>query len=120
MMSDPKLFDAYIAIGSSTWVAQRGLFEMAETFLDKSLQKEVFLYMAVAEADGGPTVPDGIAFAELFEQTPNERIEWYFEVVEETNHFTAVMPALFSAIEKLYPVWGMDKEVEKMQRERVQ
>lgn len=78
------------------------------------LQEEIFLYMAVAEADGGTTVPDGIAFAELFEQTPNERIEWYFEVIEETNHFTAVMPALFNAIEKFYPVWGMDREVEEI------
>lgn len=114
MMTDPGLFDAYIAIGSSTWVAQRGLFEVAEEFLGQPLQDEIFLYMGVAEADGGATVPDGMAFAELFEQAPNEKIEWYFEVVKETNHFTAVMPALFSAIEKLYPAWGMDKEVEEI------
>jgi len=114
MMTDPDLFDAYIALGSSTWVAQRGLFEVAEEFLGKPLQDEIFLYMAVAEADGGATVPDGIAFAELFEQVPNERIEWYFEVIEDTNHFTAFMPGLFSAIEKLYPVWGMDRDVEEI------
>jgi predicted alpha/beta superfamily hydrolase len=114
MMTAPDLFDAYIAVGSSTWVAQRGLFKVAEEFLRKPLQEKFFLYMAVAEADGGATVPDGIAFAELFEQTPNESIEWYFEVIEETNHFTAVMPALFKAIERLYPAWGMDKEVEEI------
>ena len=112
MMTDPGFFDAYIAIGSSTWVAQKGLFKIAEEFLGKTLQKKIFLYMAVAEADGGATVPDGVAFAKLFEQEPDRRMEWYFEVIEETNHFTAVTPALFSAIEKLYPVWGMDKEVQ--------
>ena len=68
--------------------------------------------MAVAEADGGATVPDGIAFAELFAEEPNEDVEFYFEVIDETNHFTAVLPALFSAIEKLYPTWDMDREVE--------
>ncbi len=118
MMTDPDLFDAYIAIGSSTWVAQRGLFEIAEEFFEKPLLDEIFLYMAVAEADGGATVPDGIAFAELFEQSTNEKLEWYFEVIEQTNHFTAVMPALFSAIEKLYPVWGLDKEVEEIALKR--
>jgi len=112
MMTDLGFFDAYIAIGSSTWVAQRGLFDVAEEFLGEPLPKKIFLYMAVAEADGGATVPDGIAFAELFAEEPNEDVEFYFEVIDETNHFTAVLPALFSAIEKLYPTWDMDREVE--------
>ncbi|MHA1544015.1 MAG: alpha/beta hydrolase-fold protein [Alphaproteobacteria bacterium] len=114
LMTDPGFFDAYIAIGSSTWVANRGLFGLADEFLETSIDENIFLYMGVAEADGGATVPDGIAFAEKLDANPMEGLETYFEIIDETNHFTAVTPALFSAVEKLYPVWGMDKEVEDL------
>lgn len=111
LMTDPGFFDAYIAIGSSTWVSGRALFGLADEFLKTSIDKNIFLYMAVAEADGGATVPDGIAFTEKLDANPMDGLETYFEIIDETNHFTAVPPALFSAVEKLYPAWGMDQEI---------
>ena len=56
-------------------------------------------------------MPDGIAFAEKLDADPIDGLETHFEIIDETNHFTAVAPALISAVEKLYPVWGMDEEV---------
>ncbi len=53
LISDPGLFDAYIAIGSSTWVSGKALFPMADEYLKTPNGKNLFLYMAVAEADGG-------------------------------------------------------------------
>jgi hypothetical protein len=114
LISDPGLFDAYIAIGSSTWVSGKALFPMADEYLKTPNGKNLFLYMAVAEADGGATVPDGIAFARKFEENPLPSLEVHFEIIKETNHFTAVTPGMISAFEKLYPVWGMDKEVREI------
>lgn len=111
LMTDPGFFDAYIAVGSSTWVSGRALFDLADDFLGTTIAKSLFLYMAVAQADGGATVPDGIAFAEKLDADPIDGLETHFEIIDETNHFTAVAPALISAVEKLYPVWGMDEEV---------
>jgi tetratricopeptide (TPR) repeat protein len=79
LMTDPGFFDAYIAVGSSTWVSGRALFDLA--------------------------------FAEKLDADPIDGLETHFEIIDETNHFTAVAPALISAVEKLYPVWGMDEEV---------
>ena len=114
LTNSPGFFDAYIAIGSSTWVSGRAIFDEADSFLQSPLDKNLFLYMAVAEADGGATVPDGVAFAEKLQSQPLAGLETHFEIIDETNHFTAVTPALVSALDKLYPAWGLDTEVREV------
>lgn len=111
LFSEPDLFDAYVTVGTSTWVADRALFEEAEAALARGEGLEKFVYMSVAEADGGATVPDGKAFAELMAARKPEGMEWHFDVIPQTNHFTAVVPSLHDALEKLYPAWGHDDEV---------
>lgn len=108
MMTRPDAFESYIALSTSTWVSGRFLFEEAERFFAAPEYPELFYYMAVAEADGGATVPDGNAFAEMFEARAPDSIEWHYSVVPRTNHFSVVMPAFADAIERLYPAWGFD------------
>ena len=113
LFTQPDAFDAYIALSTSTWVADRALFEEAERFFASGSRPDIFYYMAVAEADGGATVPDGTAFAALFEQSAPDSIEWHYDIVPGTNHFTVVMPALADALQRLYPAWGFEAELEQ-------
>jgi predicted alpha/beta superfamily hydrolase len=111
LLTRPDAFDAYIALSTSTWVADRVLFEEAEAFFEAGTSPDAFLYMAVAEGDGGATVPDGNAFAELFERRGPDSIEFHYDIVPETNHFSVVMPAFADALQKLYPAWGFEDEL---------
>lgn len=111
LLTHPEAFDAYIALSTSTWVANRVLFEEAEAFFEAGTSPDAFLYMAVAEADGGATVPDGNTFAELFEARGPDTIEFHYDIVPATNHFTVVMPAFADALQKLYPAWGFEDEL---------
>ena len=115
LLTRPTAFENYIALSTSSWVSGRFLFEEAERFFASNENPDIFYYMAVAEADGGATVPDGNAFAAMFEQHAPDRIDWHYSVFPSTNHFTVVMPAFADAIEHLYPAWGYDTAL----RERI-
>lgn len=105
LLTDEDLFDAYIAIGTSTWVSERVLFERARERFANGRPLDSWLYMAVAERDGGATVPDGKLFAELFEQSAPDTLDWHFEVIPETDHFSAVPIGVNRAFLRLFPVW---------------
>lgn len=112
LFTNPGMFDAYIALGTSTWVSGRQLFAEAKTYFDKADQQQRFVYMAVAEADGGQTVPAGEELAAMFSERAPESLDWMFEVIPETNHFTAVMPGVHAALDTLYPGWPQVEQLE--------
>lgn len=111
LLTEEELFDAYIAIGSSTWVSERVLFERARERFGRDKPLDSWLYMAVAERDGGATVPDGKLFAELFEQSAPETLDWQFEVIPETDHFSAVPIGVNRAFLSLFPVWDQQAQI---------
>lgn len=111
LFSGRELFDAYLALGSSAWIADRVLFEEAEAWFKDKPDADSFVYMAVGEGDGGPTVPSSRALAERFEALAPDQLEWYFEVTPKTDHFKNVVSGLHGGFMKLFPAWGFEAEV---------
>ena len=118
LLDRPELFDAYVLVGTSTWVADRYLFDEVEDRWRPGQRLDRFLYMAVAEADGGDTVPAGRDFADLLERRAPEGLTWSFDVVPRTTHFTAVPPALHAGLDAVFPAWGLEQDLESVARER--
>ncbi len=117
----PDAFDAYIAVGTSTWISDRVLFDEANAFFDAGKTTDAMVYLAIAEADGGPTVPVGMEFADLWKARAPASLEWSFRVEPETSHFTAVLPSLHRALDTLYPAWGFGPELnERLQTRGVE
>ncbi|WP_405239864.1 alpha/beta hydrolase [Lentisalinibacter orientalis] len=117
MLRAPELFDAWIVVGTSTWVADRVLFAAAEETLQGGEDLDGFLYMSVAEADGGETVPAGHEFAALLERLAPPSLEWHYEVIPRTTHFTAVPPSVHRAMDLLFPTWESEQELAAAARE---
>lgn len=109
LFTDATLFDAYIALGSSVWVADRVLLERAEAFLGRGLEDDTFLYLAVGEGDGGATVPDGQRLADLLHERAPAGLDWSHQVMPGENHFSNVTVALHHALDALFPFWGFDQ-----------
>jgi pimeloyl-ACP methyl ester carboxylesterase len=107
----PEIFDAYIALGSSAWIADRILFEEAVSFFETSKNSEAFVYMAVGEGDGGPTVPSSADLAELFEERAPESLEWTFKITPKADHFKNFAAGLHDAFMVLFPAWKFEEEV---------
>ncbi len=112
LFSGRDLFDAYIALGSSAWIADRVLFEEAEAWFKASPAADSFVYMAVGEGDGGPTLPSSEALAERFAARAPAGLEWYFEITPRTDHFKNVVSGMNEGFMKLFPAWGFVAEVE--------
>ena len=110
LFADDAAFDAWIAIGSSVWVSNYQLREQAQAYLESTSVTKSFLHLAVAEHDGGATVPSNQELADLLEAKAPGELEWAYEVIPATNHFTAVMPALHNGLERLFP--GFDYDVD--------
>jgi predicted alpha/beta superfamily hydrolase len=117
LFSKPDLFNAYIALGSSAWIADRVLFEEAEAYFEDNPEHDAFVYMAVGEGDGGPTVPSGRDLAALFELHAPASLEWKFDVTPRTDHFKNVPSGMHDAFMALFPAWEFDRELAAVARD---
>ncbi len=105
------LFNAYIALGSSAWIADRLLFKEAEAWFREPRNTDAFVYMAVGEGDGGPTTPSGRDLAALFEAEAPDSLEWTFDVTPRTDHFKNTVSGLHDAFMALFPAWGFAEQL---------
>jgi predicted alpha/beta superfamily hydrolase len=117
LFSEPDLFNAYIALGSSAWIADRVLFEEAEVYFEKNPEHDAFVYMAVGEGDGGPTVPSSRDLAALFQLHAPASLEWKFDVTPRTDHFKNVPSGMHDAFMALFPAWEFDRELAAVARD---
>ena len=111
LLANPTAFDAYIALGTSFWVADEVLLERAENVLERGPALEGWLYLSVGEGDGGATVPAGRQFADLLEFHAPAALDWTHTVMPEETHFTNVPISLHHALSKLFPTWGDDQSL---------
>jgi predicted alpha/beta superfamily hydrolase len=109
--TEPELFDAYVALGSSAWIADRVLFEEAEAWFQAPRNADAFVYMAVGEGDGGPTVPSSQKLAVLFEAKAPESLEWIFDITPRTDHFKNTVSGMHDAFMALFPAWGFAEQL---------
>lgn len=116
LFTEPELFDAYIALGASAWVSDRVLFEEAEAYFETHPEHAAFVYMAVGENDGGPTVPSSRDLAALFELHAPRTLEWTFDITPRTEHFKNVPSGMHDAFMALFPGWEFDEELARVAR----
>ncbi len=111
LFSDPALFDAYIVLGASAWIADGVLLEEASTYFANPTDADAFVYMAVGEGDGGPTIPSSRKLAEVFEKNAPKSLEWVFEITPQTDHFKNFASGMHDAFMALFPAWGFADEL---------
>ena len=114
LFKEPELFDAYIALGSSAWIADRVLFEEADAFFADASGADAFVYMAVGEGDGGPTLPSSTDLAHLFEENAPESMDWTFDITPKTDHFKNFVSGMHDGFMALFPAWGFEGEVKAL------
>ncbi len=109
--TESDLFSAYIALGSSAWIADGVLFEEAGAWFQAPQNADAFVYMAVGEGDGGPTVPSSEDLAALFAEKAPESLEWTFKITPRTDHFKNTVSGMHDAFMALFPAWGFAEQL---------
>lgn len=110
-LTKPGLFDANIALSASAWVGNRILFEEATALFSRPTVPETFVYMAVGEGDGGPTLPSSKDLADLFREQAPETVDWTFSITPQTDHFKNFPSGTHAAFMALFPAWGFAAEL---------
>lgn len=108
---EPALFDANMAFGASAWIGDQVLYEEANALFDEARDLDAFVYMAVGEGDGGPTVPSSRELAAIFEEKAPASLEWTFDVTPQTDHFKNFTMGLNDAFMAFFPAWEFEDEV---------
>jgi hypothetical protein len=111
LFTEPDLFEAYVALGSSAWISDRVLFEEAEAWFHAPENADAFLFMAVGEGDGGPTLPSSQDLATLFREKAPESLDWTFDITARTDHFKNTVSGMHDAFMALFPAWGFADEL---------
>ncbi len=109
--TEPSLFDAYLALGTSAWIADFVLIDEAKNCFSKPLDSNPFVYMAVGEGDGGPTVPSSQQLAKVFEDEAPSNLEWYFDITSKTDHFKNFISGTHEGFMALFPAWEFASEL---------
>ncbi len=116
LFTDPALFDAYIVLGASAWIAEEVLLEEARAYFANPAKADAFVYMAVGEGDGGPTVPSSRKLAEVFKENAPKSLEWVFDITPKTDHFKNFASGMHDAFMALFPAWGFAEEITDISR----
>ncbi len=111
LFSEPALFDAYVALGTSAWISDTVLYEEARAYFANPPDADAFVYMAVGEGDGGPTLPSSEELAAIFAESAPKELEWVFEVTPRADHFKNFATGMHEAFMAYFPAWGFQEEV---------
>ncbi len=110
---EPSLFAANIALGASAWIGDGVLYEEADALFEGQKNVDGFVYMAVGEGDGGPTVPSSKQLAEIFKDKAPASLEWTFSITPQTDHFKNVPSGLHDAFMAFFPAWDFHHDVQR-------
>ncbi len=114
--SNTVKFDGFIALSTSAWIADNILLEEAQNYFENTKEADAFVYMAVGEGDGGPTLPSSQSLTEVFKKSAPKSLEWVFDITPQTDHFKNFSSGMHDAFMALFPAWGFDKELTEIGR----
>ena len=111
-LSQPDLFDAYIAISPSLWRDDEAVIRQAETFFDgASGEPHGFLYMTMGN-EGGRMLAGLWGMARVLETRAPPTFRWDFDVLGQEDHGSVPLRSTYAGFEKLYEGWRLEDPVE--------
>ena len=112
VLTEPDLFDAYIAISPSLWRDDEAVIRQAETFFDEaSVEPRGFLYMTIGN-EGGRMLAGVWGLARVLETHAPPTFRWGFDVLEQEDHGSVPLRSTYAGFERLYEGWRLENPVE--------
>jgi hypothetical protein len=104
LVTEPKLFNAYIAIDPTvSWDSGAEVVRVRQ-FLSgvKELQADVFITAANAFGKSEPGVRDLIAALDV---STARSFRWNFEWMKDENHLSIPLPSIYAGLNKIFDGW---------------
>jgi hypothetical protein len=102
LMSDPQLFNSYLALSPSMWWDYRVMLKRMEEFLQKNPDLQNYLYIAVANEGSGMGVG---ALATLLKRNSPKKLVWKFDEYPEEIHGTVSYKGTYDGLRFVFADW---------------
>ncbi|MCA6073724.1 alpha/beta hydrolase-fold protein [Fulvivirga sedimenti] len=101
LITQPELFNAYIAISPSLWYGNQSLIEPAEKMLTEREELNVSFFMTIGD-EGGSMLGGAMKLAALFEEHPISGFEHKFIPMPEESHGSIPHRSTYQGLEFIY------------------
>jgi len=103
LLTQPDVFNAYIAISPSLSYDNELLLKKAPAFLEKSPELKKFLFMTVGNEP--KYIPRLESFSKILEEMAPEGLEWKYTYMEKEDHVSITHRSIYDGLETLYLDW---------------
>ncbi len=103
LLTQPDVFDAYIAISPSLGYDNDLLLRKAPPILEKSPELKKFLFMTVGNEPR--YIPRLEAFSKILEEKAPRGLEWKYTYMEKEDHVSVTHRSIYDGLETLYHDW---------------
>jgi predicted alpha/beta superfamily hydrolase len=104
LLTDPKLFNAYIAIDPSLSWNNKAEILRAQRFFSEVKELQADLFISAADWFGTPT-PDIRSLAALLDDHTPRDFRWKFEYMSDENHISIPLPSVYSGLKTIFDGW---------------
>ncbi|WP_164011176.1 alpha/beta hydrolase [Pyxidicoccus trucidator] len=102
-LSQPELFERYIAVSPSLWWDNQSLAKESATRLRAHPAGSRVLYLSIGDEGGG--MQEGVdALVGALKAHAPAGLQWHYEPLPGEHHHTVYHPAAFRAVRALFPV----------------
>lgn len=106
LLSDPELFDAYIAISPSLHWDEQRIVERAEALFEGARSMNVSLYMTAGN-EGGPLLAAARSLSAVLDVNAPEGLAWTFEHMPLETHGSVPMRSTYQGLEFIFSDWSI-------------
>jgi predicted alpha/beta superfamily hydrolase len=109
LLTQPDVFNAYIAISPSLSYDNELLLKKAPAFLEKSPGLKKFLFMTVGNEPR--YIPRLESFSKILEEKAPNGLEWKYTYMEKEDHVSITHRSIYDGLETLYLDWRVSESL---------
>ena len=109
LLTQPDIFNAYIAISPSLGYDNDLLLKKAPVILEKSPELKKFLFMTVGNEPR--YIPRLEAFSKILEEKAPKGLEWKYTYMEKEDHVSVTHRSIYDGLEALYIDWRVSESM---------
>jgi len=109
LVTEPEMFNAYIAISSSIYWDDSALLKMAEKTITNTNKLKKSLYFAVEEGESDH-IKANRNMAQLLKDNPFEGLRWKFDLMKNEGHVSIWVKSFNEGLEFVSP-WNLPEDV---------
>jgi len=111
LVTQPELFNSYIAVSPSLQWADDAELKRAQEFFKNRKELNATLFTALGN-EPGDIGKDFVAFKELLSQTRIKGFEWQAEQMMDEDHGSVVLRSHYLGMRKVFDGWQMPRDPE--------